>query len=93
MPRWTEEARAKQAEIARNRKMWEQSTGPKTDAGKDRSKWNAYKHGCTSERALMLHKIMKMQSLLLSGALNHCENTENNATISLSVPNDLDTIN
>lgn len=81
MPRWTEEARAKQAEIARTRKMWEQSTGPKTDAGKDRSKWNSYKHGCTSERAQMLHQVMQMQSLLLKSYLNHRENTENNTTV------------
>lgn len=45
MPRWTEEARRKQAEIQKTRRSWEQSTGPKTDAGKARSRLNAWKDG------------------------------------------------
>ncbi len=42
---WTEERRRRQAEIIRQNKPWEKSTGPKTQAGKSRSKYNALKHG------------------------------------------------
>lgn len=34
MPRWTDEARAKQAALIRTWKPWEQSTGAKTEEGK-----------------------------------------------------------
>ena len=46
MPRWTPESRAKQAELIRTWKPWEQSTGPRTDAGKAVSSMNARIHGC-----------------------------------------------
>ena len=45
MPRWTPESRAKQAELIRTWKPWEQSTGPRTDAGKAVSSMNARIHG------------------------------------------------
>ena len=34
MPRWTDEARAKQAALIHSWKPWEQSTGAKTEEGK-----------------------------------------------------------
>jgi hypothetical protein len=39
---WTEERRARQAEIIRQTKPWEKSTGPKTEEGKTISSRNAY---------------------------------------------------
>lgn len=39
---WTEERRARQAEIIRQTKPWEKSTGPKTDEGKAIASRNAY---------------------------------------------------
>jgi hypothetical protein len=39
---WTPERRARQAEIIRHTKPWEQSTGPKSDEGKAMSARNAY---------------------------------------------------
>jgi hypothetical protein len=41
---WTPERRARQAELFRQWRPWEKSTGPKTEAGKTVSQ-NAYKGG------------------------------------------------
>jgi len=46
---WTEERRRKQAEIIRQNKPWEKSTGPKTQKGKDKVALNALKHGRDSQ--------------------------------------------
>lgn len=43
---WTAERRAAQAARMRARKPWERSTGPRTDAGKKRSRGNAAGKGC-----------------------------------------------
>jgi hypothetical protein len=45
MPRWTEEARQRQAELIRQRRPWLKSTGPRTPEGKSRSARNAWKGG------------------------------------------------
>lgn len=45
MPRWTLEARRKQAALIRTWKPWTSSTGPRTDAGKAVSAMNNYRHG------------------------------------------------
>ncbi|MER2559057.1 MAG: hypothetical protein ABTQ93_16505 [Candidatus Competibacter denitrificans] len=45
MPRWTPEARAKQAAKIKSWQPWRDSTGPKTHAGKARSSQNALKSG------------------------------------------------
>ena len=42
---WTPERRARQAELIRNWKPWERSTGPKTAEGKARLAQNPYKGG------------------------------------------------
>ena len=42
---WTPERRKRQAEMIRNWKPWEHSTGPKTPEGKEACKLNAEKHG------------------------------------------------
>lgn len=43
--RWTDEARAKQAERIRKSKPWLKSTGPRTEQGKRVSRMNARKAG------------------------------------------------
>ena len=43
------------AKLAANRRNGQQSKGPKTPAGKDRSRWNAVKHGVLSRRLLVLN--------------------------------------
>lgn len=47
MPRWTDEARQRQAELIRQQQPWRHSTGPKTPEGKARASKNAYKGGGT----------------------------------------------
>ena len=42
---WTVERRQRQAELIRNWKPWERSTGPRTTEGKERVSRNAYKGG------------------------------------------------
>ncbi|OIQ84980.1 hypothetical protein GALL_331730 [mine drainage metagenome] len=48
MPRWTDETRARQAELIRIHRPWEKSTGPRTEEGKLKSCQNAYVHGAYS---------------------------------------------
>lgn len=48
---WTEERRARQRELIRNWKPWEQSTGPRTEEGKACSSNNALVHGFYSQSA------------------------------------------
>lgn len=42
---WTPERRARQAQLIRNWKPWEKSTGPRTDEGKVKASSNSLKHG------------------------------------------------
>jgi hypothetical protein len=45
MPRWTSEARQRQAELIENWRPWEQSTRPTTKEGKVTSSQNSLKTG------------------------------------------------
>lgn len=58
---WTEERKAKQAQWMRENRPWEKSTGPKTDAGKDAAKYNAFKHGARCAALAALLKTLKAQ--------------------------------
>ena len=60
MPPWTEERRRKQAERIRQTRPWEKSTGPKTAAGKESSKMNAYTHGLRSRHGKALRRALKL---------------------------------
>ena len=59
---WTPERRARQAELIRNWKPWEHSTGPSTDEGRASSRRNALKHGERSAECLGL--ISELRELL-----------------------------
>ena len=45
---WTLERKKRQAEMIKSWQPWKQSTGARTEAGKEISKMNALKHGCFS---------------------------------------------
>jgi hypothetical protein len=42
---WTAEEKHKQSQLIKRWQPWSKSTGPKTQAGKEKSKMNARKHG------------------------------------------------
>ncbi|MCP9759297.1 hypothetical protein EGI20_08245 [Aquitalea sp. S1-19] len=48
---WTPERRAKQAELIRQWRPWEKSTGPTSEAGKANSSGNATRHGLYRHQA------------------------------------------
>ena len=56
---WTQERRKKQAESIRRHKPWEKSTGPRTQAGKERCKMNALKNGDYSLAAKEVAKALR----------------------------------
>ena len=56
---WTPERRAKQAEAIKRWQPWLNSTGAVTQAGKDKSKMNAYKGGRT-ERGRRIQLIARL---------------------------------
>lgn len=58
---WTPERRARQAELIRTWKPWEQSTGPRTDEGKVQTARNGYKGGMR-ERLRALRRILRKQA-------------------------------
>lgn len=82
---WTEERRKQQAERCRRNKPWEKSTGPKTSAGKQRSKRNAIKHGRRSLAWKQIRLLCKVNSdfLWLARHLILAENAELCKTIEL----------
>ncbi len=57
---WTPERRARQAEAIRRWQPWARSTGPTTDAGKARTRLNAYKGG-TRPMLRELARVMREQ--------------------------------
>ena len=58
---WTPERRARQAQLIRNWKPWERSTGPTTAKGKARVSRNGYKGG--------IRRALRTLARLLSRAL------------------------
>ena len=45
--------------MIKNWKLWENSTGPKTDEGKEVSKMNAWKHGACSAKVGEIARFLK----------------------------------
>ena len=63
---WNAKRRQKQAEILRNRKPWLKSTGPKTDAGKQKVRDNALTHGLRSVEAEELRRLLHLQQKIVT---------------------------
>ena len=59
---WTQERKARQAELIRQSQPWEKSTGPRTDEGKASSSGNAWKHGLRTAAEIEEHR--RVNSLL-----------------------------
>ncbi len=55
---WTEEQKARQAALIRGWRPWEQSTGPRMQPGKDRSKMNR-DQGAHRPRLRELSKVLR----------------------------------
>ncbi len=62
---WTPERRKRQAEMIKNWKPWERSTGPKTEPGKEACKLNAEKHGMRGTKWQFLRQALKNQEEFL----------------------------
>jgi hypothetical protein len=58
---WTEERRQKQAERIRQNRPWEKSTGPRSAAGKARSRNNSRKHGLYDYQTREMRAALKLQ--------------------------------
>lgn len=58
---WTPERRKRQADMIRNWKPWEHSTGPKTPEGKEACKLNAEKHGMRGHKWQFLKQALRDQ--------------------------------
>ncbi len=56
MRHWTEEERARQAELIKQWKPWERSTGARTAEGKTASSQNALVHGGRSQETKKLQE-------------------------------------
>ena len=59
MRRWTLEERARQAELIQRWQPWKQSTGARTEEGRNVSKLNALKHGSYAAEAKAELKTIK----------------------------------
>ena len=65
MRRWTEKEKKRQACVLRRHKPWKKSTGPRTAQGKEKSKYNATKHGSRSAAFIRLRKALAAQGAYL----------------------------
>lgn len=58
---WTEKEKKLQACAIRRWKPWKKSTGPRTSKGKDKSRYNALKHGHRSAEIRELYRVLGLQ--------------------------------
>lgn len=62
---WTQERRARQAELIRTWKPWSQSTGPRTPEGKAKAASNGDKGGLMAEARREAQQLRKLTTALL----------------------------
>jgi hypothetical protein len=58
---WTPERREKYRQAIRQQKPWEHSTGPRTEAGKNIARYNAWWHGMDSAAINNLRQVLHLQ--------------------------------
>ncbi len=63
---WSEERRKKQSELMHRLKPWKNSTGPRTEEGKDAAKYNAFKNGQYDETNIALRKALFRQRMFVN---------------------------
>lgn len=61
MPRWTPEAREKQRQLIKQWQPWEQSTGPRTEQGKEISSQNARRTALSDEELVAGLREMRLE--------------------------------
>ena len=64
----TQEGRAKLSQSGLRNRPWLKSTGPRTRVGKERSRWNSWKHGnwsaeCVANRKALAEVIRELRDL------------------------------
>ena len=67
---WTPERRKRQTEMIKSWKPWKQSTGPKSEEGKESCKMNAQKHGGYSAEMKALRGFLRKQDNILEELLS-----------------------
>jgi hypothetical protein len=63
---------ASERQIAANRRNAQKSTGPRTAAGRDRARWNAYRHGLASPAMLDAASVRQIDGLARLFTGNSC---------------------
>lgn len=76
MPRWTDEARAKQSELIRSWRPWEHSTGAKTPEGKAKVAMNSPGRYWRERLRLMCWLSRQMHSLRLGKSMPPLEESK-----------------
>ena len=61
---WTPERRARQAELIRQWRPWEKSTGPKTVEGKATASQNAFRGGVQQELKMLAKVFLELAKTL-----------------------------
>ncbi len=62
---WTPEQRARQSALLRRLKPWTRSSGPRTAAGKEKSRMNALRHGFRSAQMKEFNAILRVHRRFL----------------------------
>lgn len=60
MPRWTDEARRRQAELICAWEPWTKSSGPRSDEGKRKTSRNAYRGGIRAEQRAIAKELRQL---------------------------------
>jgi len=74
---WIEERRVRQSQLIRTWKPWNQSSGPKTKKGKQKTSMNAYKGGVRAKMSEMARCLAEQRRYINNGFMVLHEKNEN----------------